>query len=86
MHSDAVEALIEDDNDLAADVIQRDDDVDRLWYMVSRVFRTVLRNPTTASEIAIEYQSICAVQRPLWRTRHAPRLPASSESRNPGGC
>ncbi|MFB6297515.1 MAG: PhoU domain-containing protein [Salinirussus sp.] len=51
MLEDAVEALVEGDDDLAQDVIERDDDVDRLWYMVSRVFRTVLRNPTAATEI-----------------------------------
>ncbi|MDQ2072795.1 PhoU domain-containing protein [Haloarcula sp. NS06] len=58
MLSDAVEALIEDDNDLAADVMQRDDDVDRLWYMVSRVFRTVLRNPTAANEIGFPRETV----------------------------
>lgn len=63
MLEDAVEALIEDDDELAHDVIERDDDVDRLWYMISRVFRTVLRNPTAANEIglarddAFDYQS-----------------------------
>ena len=51
MLEDAVEALITDDDQLAHDVKERDDDVDRLWYMVSRVFRTVLRNPTAATEI-----------------------------------
>jgi len=58
MLSDAVEALIEDDDDLAQDVIQRDDDVDRLWYMVSRVFRTVLRNPTAANEIGFPRETV----------------------------
>ena len=58
MLSDAVEALIEDDDDLAADVMQRDDDVDRLWYMVSRVFRTVLRNPTAADEIGFPRETV----------------------------
>jgi len=51
MLEDAIEALVTDDDDLARDVKERDDDVDRLWYMVSRVFRTVLRNPTAANEI-----------------------------------
>jgi len=51
MLEDAVEALIEDDDDLARDVIERDDDVDRLWYMISRVFRTILRHPSAAAEI-----------------------------------
>ncbi len=51
MLEDALEALLEDDDELAQDVVERDDDVDRLWYMVSRVFRTVLRDPTAASEV-----------------------------------
>jgi phosphate uptake regulator len=51
MLEDAIEALVTDDDDLAQDVMERDDDVDRLWYMISRVFRTVLRNPTAATEI-----------------------------------
>ena len=51
MLSDAIEALVTNDDELANDVKERDDDVDRLWYMVSRVFRTVLRNPTAANEI-----------------------------------
>jgi phosphate uptake regulator len=63
MLEDAVEALVTDDDQLAHDVIERDDDVDRLWYMTSRVFRTVLRNPTAANEIGFaretcfDYQS-----------------------------
>ena len=63
MLEDAVEALITDDDELAHDVMERDDDVDRLWYMTSRVFRTVLRNPTAAKEVGFpretcfDYQS-----------------------------
>ncbi|MCH7660261.1 MAG: AbrB/MazE/SpoVT family DNA-binding domain-containing protein [Euryarchaeota archaeon] len=53
MLADAVSALIEDDDDLAADVVERDDDVDRLWFMVSRVFRSTLRNPGAAAEIGL---------------------------------
>ncbi len=53
MLNDAVTALIEDDDDLAQDVIERDDDVDRLWYMTSRVFRSVLRDPSTATEVGL---------------------------------
>jgi phosphate uptake regulator len=51
MLEDAIEALVTDDDELANDVMERDDDVDRLWYMTSRVFRTVLRNPTAANEV-----------------------------------
>jgi len=63
MLADAVEALVENDDELAHDVRERDDDVDRLWYMISRVFRTVLRDPTAASDIGLpretcfDYQS-----------------------------
>jgi phosphate uptake regulator len=53
MLNDAVDALVENDDDLALDVIERDDDVDRLWYMTSRVFRSVLRDPSTATEVGL---------------------------------
>jgi phosphate uptake regulator len=58
MLEDAIDALIEDDDDLAQDVRQRDEDVDRLWYMVSRVFRTVLRNPTAATDIGFPRETV----------------------------
>jgi phosphate uptake regulator len=57
MLADAVTALLEDDDDLAADVIQRDDDVDRLWSMVSRVFRSVLRDPSAAATIGLDRET-----------------------------
>lgn len=53
MLSDSVSAVIEDDDDIAADVIDRDDDVDRLWLVVSRIFRGTLRSPTAAPDLAI---------------------------------
>ena len=57
MLADAVTALVEDDDDLAADVVQRDDDVDRLWSMVSRVFRSVLRDPSAAAAIGLDRET-----------------------------
>jgi len=53
MLEDAVTALIENDDDLAVDVIERDDDVDRLWYVVSRIFRATLRSPRAAKEMGV---------------------------------
>ena len=53
MLEDAVEALCEGDGNLAADVIERDDDVDRLYYMTARVFRAALRDPSAATEIGL---------------------------------
>jgi phosphate uptake regulator len=58
MLADAVTALVEDDDELSHDVMERDDDVDRLYYMVSRVFRTVLRNPAAATEIGFPRETV----------------------------
>ncbi len=57
MLEDAVSALCEGDRDLAADVIERDDDVDRLYYMTARVFRAALREPSTATEIGLSRET-----------------------------
>jgi phosphate uptake regulator len=53
MLADAVTALAENDDDLAQDVVERDDDVDRLWYVVSRIFRATLRSPRAAKEMGV---------------------------------
>jgi len=53
MLEDAVEALLADDDELAASVIDRDDDVDRLWFVVSRVFRATLRSPRATEELGL---------------------------------
>jgi phosphate uptake regulator len=63
MLEDALEALRELDEDMARDVIQRDEDVDRLWMVVSRIFRATLRTPKAAEELGLpremcfDYQS-----------------------------
>ena len=53
MLKDAITALSEVDHDLASDVIGRDDDLDRLWLVVSRIFRATLRTPTAAEELGL---------------------------------
>ena len=53
MLQDAVTALAENDDDLARDVVERDDDVDRLWFVVSRIFRSTLRSPTATEELGL---------------------------------
>ncbi|MFB6120229.1 MAG: PhoU domain-containing protein [Halobacteriaceae archaeon] len=53
MLEDALTALDENDPDLARDVIERDDDVDRLWFVVSRIFRGTLRSPQAAQEVGL---------------------------------
>ncbi|KTG09316.1 histidine kinase [Haloprofundus marisrubri] len=53
MLEDAVAALADLDMDMAQDVIQRDDDVDRLYMVVSRIFRATLRTPKAAEELGL---------------------------------
>ncbi|TYT62689.1 phosphate uptake regulator PhoU [Natrialba swarupiae] len=53
MLEDAVTALVENDDDVARDVTERDDDVDRLWLVVSRIFRATLRSPRAAEELGV---------------------------------
>jgi phosphate uptake regulator len=53
MLEDAITALAENDDDLARDVIERDDDVDRLWFVVSRTFRASLRAPSAVEELGL---------------------------------
>ncbi len=53
MLDDAITALADLDHDLARDVIGRDDDLDRLWLVVSRIFRATLRTPKAAEELGL---------------------------------
>jgi phosphate uptake regulator len=53
MLEDAVTALTDLDEDMARDVIGRDDDVDRLYMVVSRIFRDILRTPKAAEELGL---------------------------------
>ncbi|MFB6233952.1 MAG: PhoU domain-containing protein [Halopenitus sp.] len=58
MLDDALTALRTEDDELARDVIQRDDDLDRLWMVVSRIFRSTLRTPTAADELGLS-REVC---------------------------
>ncbi|APX97989.1 phosphate uptake regulator PhoU [Natronorubrum daqingense] len=53
MLEDAITALVENDDDIARDVIDRDDDVDRLFLVVSRIFRATLRSPRAAEGLGV---------------------------------
>ncbi|MFB6135026.1 MAG: PhoU domain-containing protein [Halanaeroarchaeum sp.] len=57
MLSDAVAALQRGDHDLAREVVERDDDVDRLWFVVSRIFRSSLRSPQVANQIGLSREA-----------------------------
>jgi len=44
MHHDAIEALLKDDTALAEDVIDRDNDVDRLFWLIARQTNMIMQN------------------------------------------
>jgi phosphate uptake regulator len=44
MHHDSIEALLSDDTDLADDVIARDNDVDRLFWLIARQTNMIMQN------------------------------------------
>ena len=61
MHEDAMRALEENDRKLVEDVISRDNDVDRLHWLVARQHNIILRNVSLAEKMGttLEISSIC---------------------------
>jgi phosphate uptake regulator len=53
MHRDAFTALIESDQQLAKNVIARDNEVNRLYFLLVRVLRTVIQNPSLSDKLGI---------------------------------
>jgi len=53
MHRDAVKALIEGDVHMAKNVIARDDEVNRLYFLLVRILRTVIQNPGLSEKLGI---------------------------------
>jgi len=53
MHRDAVTALLEGEASLARNVIARDDEVDRLYFLLVRILRTVIQNPHLGEKLGI---------------------------------
>lgn len=53
MHRDAVTALIEGDVPLAKNVISRDNEVNRLYFLLVRILRTVIQNPGLSEKLMI---------------------------------
>jgi phosphate uptake regulator len=51
MHADAMEALLESNDALAEDVLSRDDEVDRLYWFVSKQQSMILRDPAVARKM-----------------------------------
>jgi phosphate uptake regulator len=78
MHAEAVKALKNRDTDLALDVVQRDDEVDRLFLLIAKQFRSVLRGarlPDTSDTSIDEYHDLRMAAGPLERIAdHAHRI------------
>ncbi|MDY7081896.1 MAG: phosphate uptake regulator PhoU [Halobacteria archaeon] len=53
MFEDSVNAVVQDDDALSRDVVERDEDADRMFAMVSRMFRTSLRDARSEEELGI---------------------------------
>ena len=53
VHRDAVTALLEGDVELAKNVVARDNEVNRLYFLLVRVLRTVIQNPGLSGKLGI---------------------------------
>jgi phosphate uptake regulator len=53
MHRDAVTAFIDGDVHIAKNVIARDDEVNRLYFLLVRILRTIIQNPRLGEELRI---------------------------------
>jgi len=53
MHRDAVTALVDGDVNLAKNVVARDDEVNRLYFLLVRILRTVIQNPGLSEKLGI---------------------------------
>jgi phosphate uptake regulator len=53
VHRDAVTALLEGDVELAKNVVARDNEVNRLYFLLVRVLRTVIQNPGLSDKLGI---------------------------------
>jgi phosphate uptake regulator len=53
MHRDSVKAMIDGDVQLAKGVTARDNEVDRLYFLLVRILRTVIQNPSLSEKLKI---------------------------------
>jgi phosphate uptake regulator len=53
MHRDAVSAFVDGDVHLAKNVISRDDEVNRQYFLLVRILRTIIQNPSLSEKLGI---------------------------------
>ena len=88
MHKDAVIALNEGDENLAKDVESRDDEVDRLYWMIAKQYNLILKDIFFADKmeiVPIEALSYLLVARAIERIAdHAKKLASNIENLHDG--
>jgi len=53
MHRDVVNALVDGNTHLAKSVIARDNEVNRLYFLLVRILRTVIQNPSLSGKLGV---------------------------------
>jgi len=53
MHHDVVNALVDGDINLAKSIIARDDEVNRLHFLLVRILRTIIQNPSLTEKLGV---------------------------------
>jgi phosphate uptake regulator len=53
MHRDVVNALVDGDLHLAKSIVARDDEVNRLHFLLVRILRTILQNPSLSEKLGV---------------------------------
>jgi len=53
MHRDVVNALVDGDINLAKSIIARDDEVNRLHFLLVRILRTIVQNPRLTEKLGV---------------------------------
>lgn len=53
IHRDAVTAVVDGDVHLARNVVDRDNEVDRLYFLLVRILRTIIQNPGLSEKLDI---------------------------------
>jgi len=53
MHRDVVNALVDGDLHLAKSIIARDEEVNRLYFLLVRILRTIIQNPSLSDKLGV---------------------------------
>jgi len=53
MHKDSIKALVDRDAELAQSVVKRDEDLNRIYFLIVRQLRTIIRNPRLSEKAGV---------------------------------